>query len=63
MKEFPAAHFTLYVAYESSRDFAKAAEHLQKFIGMTDLGADRKKVWEEKLAYLQGKARANRQNK
>ncbi|HEV8483706.1 MAG TPA: hypothetical protein VGV87_09170 [Blastocatellia bacterium] len=63
MKEFPAAHFTLYVAYESSRDFAKAAEHLQKFIGMTDLGADRKKAWEEKLAYLQGKARANRQNK
>jgi tetratricopeptide (TPR) repeat protein len=63
MKEFPAAHFTLYVAYESSRDYAKAAEHLQKFIGMADLGAERKKAWEEKLVYLQGKARANRQNK
>jgi tetratricopeptide (TPR) repeat protein len=61
MKEFPDAHYTLYKAYESSRDFAKAAEHLQKFIAMTDLGADRKKAWEEKLAYLQDKARANRQ--
>jgi tetratricopeptide (TPR) repeat protein len=63
MKEFPDAHYTLYKAYESSRDYAKAAEHLQKFIQVTDLGAERKRAWEEKLSYLLDKARANRQNK
>jgi tetratricopeptide (TPR) repeat protein len=63
MKDFPDAHFTLYKSYESSRDFAKAADHLQKFMAMTDLDPERKKAWEEKLSYLQDKARANRQNK
>jgi tetratricopeptide (TPR) repeat protein/uncharacterized caspase-like protein len=63
MKSFPDAHYTLYKAYESSRDFAKAAGHLQQFLGMVDLRPEARKNWEEKVAYLQDKARANRQNK
>ena len=63
MKDFPDAHLTLAGAYESSQDFAKAADHLKKYISVAELGPEDRTRKQEKLAYLTNKARANGQIK
>jgi tetratricopeptide (TPR) repeat protein len=63
MKGFPDPYLTLARAYESSQDFAKAAEQLKKYISVAELGPEDRKRKQEKLAYLTNKARANGQLK
>ncbi len=63
MKGFTDPYLTLARAYESSQDFAKAAESLKKFISMTELGPEDRARKQEKLDYLIKKARANGQMK
>jgi hypothetical protein len=63
MKDLPDVHLTLYGAYKSSQDYAKAADNLQKYIeggGLTpDDAANRK----QEVQNLLSKARANGQIK
>jgi tetratricopeptide (TPR) repeat protein len=63
MKDFPDAHLTLAGAYESSQDFAKAADHLKKYISVAELRPEDRTRKQEKLSYLTNKARANGQIK
>jgi uncharacterized caspase-like protein/Tfp pilus assembly protein PilF len=63
MKDFPDAHLTLAGAYESSQDFAKAADHLKRYISVAELGTEDRNRKQEKLTYLTNKARANGQIK
>lgn len=63
MKGFPDPYLTLARAYESSQDFAKAAEQLKRYISVAELGPEDRKRKQEKLAYLTNKARANGQLK
>jgi len=63
MKDFQDAHLTLAGAYESSQDFAKAADHLKKYISVAELGPEDRTRKQEKLTYLTNKARANGQIK
>jgi hypothetical protein len=63
MRGFPDPYLTLARAYESSQDFAKAAEQLKRYISVAELGPEDRKRKQEKLAYLTNKARANGQMK
>jgi tetratricopeptide (TPR) repeat protein len=63
MKGFPDPYLTLARAYESSQDFAKAADSLKKYISVAELGPEDRTRKQEKLAYLTNKARANGQMK
>jgi len=63
MKDLPDTHLTLYGAYKSSQDYAKAAENLQKYIdagGLTPEDVSNRKA---EVANLMNKARANGQIK
>jgi uncharacterized caspase-like protein/tetratricopeptide (TPR) repeat protein len=63
MKDFPDVHLTLAGAYESSQDYAKAAEHLQKYVELENLTEAARNAKKEKVNYLLKKARANGQIK
>jgi len=63
MKDFPDVHLTLAGAYESAQDYAKAAEHLQRYVEVETLSEDARNLKKEKVAYLLKKARANGQIK
>ena len=63
MKGFPDPYLTLARAYESSQDFAKAADSLKKYISVAELGPEDRTRKQEKLTYLTNKARANGQMK
>jgi tetratricopeptide (TPR) repeat protein len=63
MKDFSDPHLTLARAYESSQDFAKAADHLKKYISLAELEPEDRTRKQEKLVSLTNKARANGQIK
>jgi tetratricopeptide (TPR) repeat protein len=63
MKDFPDVHLTLSGAYESAQDYAKAAEHLEKYVAVETLGEDARNRKKEKIAFLWKRARANGQVK
>jgi uncharacterized caspase-like protein len=63
MKDLPDAHLTLYGAYKSAQDYAKAAEHLQKYIEVGGLGPDDAANRKQEVQSLLSKARANGQIK
>lgn len=63
LKDYAETHYTLYSAYMSDQKFAKAAEHLEKFIqsaGSQMSPADRK-TYEEELKRLKRDKEVNRQ--
>lgn len=63
MKDYAEAHYTLYSAYASDQKFAKAAEHLQKFIQATgaQMSAEERRSYEDELKRLKRDKEANRQ--
>ncbi len=63
LKDFYEAHYTLYSAYSSDQKFAKAAEHLQKFIELagSQLSPTERKDLEEELKRVKRQKDANRQ--
>jgi uncharacterized caspase-like protein/tetratricopeptide (TPR) repeat protein len=63
LKGFYEAHYTLYSAYASDQKFAKAAEHLQKFIegAGSQLGPEERKSLDEELKRIRRLKDANRQ--
>jgi len=63
MKDFPDVHLTLSGAYESSQDYAKAAEQLQRYVEVETLSEDARNRKKEKIDFLLKKARANGQIK
>jgi tetratricopeptide (TPR) repeat protein len=63
MKDFPDVHLTLSGAYESAQDYAKAAEHLQKYVEVETLSDDARNRKKEKISFLLKRARANGQIK
>jgi tetratricopeptide (TPR) repeat protein len=63
MKDLPDAHLTLYGAYKSIQDYAKAAEHLQKYIDVGNLSPEEKASRKQEVQNLLNKARANGQIK
>jgi tetratricopeptide (TPR) repeat protein/uncharacterized caspase-like protein len=63
MKDLPDVHLTLYGAYKSSQDYAKAAENLQKYIDVGGLSADEAANRKQEVSALLSKARANGQIK
>ncbi|MEK6407166.1 MAG: hypothetical protein AABN34_09405 [Acidobacteriota bacterium] len=63
MKDLPDVHLTLYGAYKSSQDFAKAAENLQKYIDAGGLSPDELTSRKQEVTNLMNKARANGQIK
>ena len=63
MKDLPDVHLTLYGAYKSSQDYAKAAESLQKYIETGGLKSDDAANRKQEVTNLLNKARANGQIK
>jgi len=63
MKDLPDVHLTLYGAYKSSQDYAKAAENLQKYIDVGGLSPDEAANRKQEVSALLNKARANGQIK
>jgi tetratricopeptide (TPR) repeat protein len=63
MKDLPDAHLTLYGAYKSSQDYAKAAENLQKYIDAGGLSPEELTNRKAEVTNLLNKARANGQIK
>jgi tetratricopeptide (TPR) repeat protein len=63
MKDLPDVHLTLYGAYKSSQDYAKAAEHLQKYIEVGNLSPADLANRKQEVTALLNKARANGQIK
>ena len=63
MKDLPDVHLTLSGAYKSSQDYAKAADHLQKYIDVGGLSADDAANRKQEVQNLLSKARANGQIK
>ncbi len=63
MKDLPDAHLTLYGAYKSSQDYAKAADSLQKYIAVGGLSPDELTNRKQEVTSLLNKARANGQIK
>ncbi|HJZ67617.1 MAG TPA: caspase family protein [Blastocatellia bacterium] len=63
MKDLPDAHLTLYGAYKSVQDYAKAAEHLQKYIDVGNVSPEEKANRKQEVQNLLNKARANGQIK
>jgi len=63
MKDLPDVHLTLYGAYKSSQDYAKAAENLQKYIDAGGLSPDELVNRKQEVTALMNKARANGQIK
>jgi len=63
LKDFAEAHYTLYSAYTSDQKFAKAAEHLEKFIQVTgsQMSPGERKGYEDELRRLRRDKDANRQ--
>jgi len=63
LKDFYEAHYTLYSAYSSDQKFAKAAEHLQKYIELagSQLSPDERRTLEEELKRVKRQKDANRQ--
>jgi hypothetical protein len=63
MKDLPDVRLTLYGAYKSSQDYAKAAENLQKYIDAGGLSPEDLANRKQEVTALLNKARANRQIK
>jgi tetratricopeptide (TPR) repeat protein len=63
MKDFPDVHLTLYGAYKSAQDYAKAADSLRKYIEVAGLSAEDAANRKAELTNLLNKARANGQIK
>jgi len=63
MKNLPDVHLTLYGAYKSSQDYAKAADSLQKYIDGGGLAPDDAANRKQEVQNLLSKARANGQIK
>ena len=63
MKELPDVRLTLYGAYKSSQDYAKAAENLQKYIDAGGLTPEDLANRKQEVTALMNKARANGQIK
>jgi uncharacterized caspase-like protein/tetratricopeptide (TPR) repeat protein len=63
MKDLPDVHLTLYGAYKSSQDYAKAADSLQKYIDTAGLKSDDASNRKQEVTALLNKARANGQIK
>jgi hypothetical protein len=63
MKDIPDVHLTLYGAYKSSQDYAKAADSLQKYIAVGGLGPDELTNRKAEVENMLRKARANGQIK
>jgi uncharacterized caspase-like protein/Tfp pilus assembly protein PilF len=63
MKDLPDVHLTLYGAYKSSQDYAKAAENLQKYIDAGGLSPEDAANRKAEVTNLLNKARANGQIK
>lgn len=63
MKDLPDVHLTLYGAYKSAQDYAKAADSLQKYIDTAGLKADDAANRKQEVTALLSKARANGQIK
>jgi uncharacterized caspase-like protein/tetratricopeptide (TPR) repeat protein len=63
LKEFAEAHHTLYAAYQSDQKYAKAVEHLEKYIAITSTqtAAEEKARLQEELTRLKRLRDANRQ--
>ncbi|HSE98283.1 MAG TPA: tetratricopeptide repeat protein, partial [Blastocatellia bacterium] len=63
LKDFYEAHYTLYSAYVSDQKFAKAVEHLEKFIQLagSQLDPAARKTLEEELKRIKRLKEANRQ--
>jgi tetratricopeptide (TPR) repeat protein len=63
LKDYAEAHYTLYSAYASDQKFAKAAEHLQKFMQVTgsQMSPDERRGYEDELKRLKRDKEANRQ--
>jgi len=63
LKDYAEAHYTLYSAYASDQKFAKAAEHLQKFMQATgsQMSPDERRSYEDELKRLKRDKEANRQ--
>ncbi len=63
MKDLPDVHLTLYGAYKSSQDYAKAADSLQKYIDVGNLNPADLANRKQEVTALLNKARANGQIK
>jgi uncharacterized caspase-like protein len=63
MKDLPDVRLTLYGAYKSSQDYAKAAENLQKYIDAGGLSPEDLANRKQEVTALLNKARANGQIK
>lgn len=63
MKDLPDVRLTLYGAYKSSQDYAKAAENLQKYIDAGGLTPEDLANRKQEVTALMNKARANGQIK
>jgi len=63
MKDLPDVHLTLSAAYKSSQDYAKAADHLEKYIEVGGLSPDDAANRKAEVSNLRNKARANGQIK
>ena len=63
LKDYAEAHYTLYSAYTSDQKFAKAAEHLEKFIQVSgsQMSPGERKGYEDELKRLKRDKEANRQ--
>lgn len=63
MKDLPEAHHALYSAYTSNQRFAKAVEHLEKYIAVSkgQLSPDERARLDEELVRLKRLKEANRQ--
>lgn len=63
MKDLPDVHLTLSGAYKSAQDYAKAADHLEKYIEVGGLSPDDAANRKAEVTNLRNKARANGQIK
>jgi tetratricopeptide (TPR) repeat protein/uncharacterized caspase-like protein len=63
LKDYSEAHYTLYAAYKSDQRFAKAAEHLQKYLDAagSQLTPDERNNLQEELNRIKRLKDANRQ--
>jgi hypothetical protein len=63
LRDYYEAHYTLYSAYVSDQKFAKAAEHLEKFIQSagSQLDPAARKTLDEELKRVRRLKEANRQ--
>ncbi|MCI0489847.1 MAG: caspase family protein [Blastocatellia bacterium] len=63
LKDYPDAHYTLFLAYRSSQKFRKAAEHLQNYIEASGshLDPDERKGLEDELRRLRERSDTIRQ--